>query len=600
MNFIAGMLLVWCWVALGVNDGAAAEMLTRASPPSQLEQAFKDLSSDEEATREQAIRALIEQGDATWFPRLDELRANADRSLRMAIKPVADAWKHRVNLTSPDADTRRSAAADLGSSGRTAALPWLETAAATESHRWVRYAMDESAQLLRLASEDPTAKTLAATKLGEMRSQNAVPALKELVQAASEPNGTEQQQTVARAAAAAIDQIETWNVWSTAIETVFRGISLSSILLIMSVGLAIVFGLMGVINMAHGELMMIGAYATYVMQECFKLYVPPAWFDAYYLAAFPASFLAAALFGLLLEATVIRFLYGRPLETIFQCLRHLRVEHELADVQECLLVPFPMARFDLAKALRWADLLDGALLDFGLRDGFGALERISKSYRGYDYPIGAYDEEPLLDVHGSFQLTFGVPRPGDNATGGLVPEAWTDYVGLLRGGPTASDLFNSHFLGIPLALRHAVFLEKMFPDMQRRFVDAIRLEFVFSDGSTFQPAHADFTLAGANRAGKSTTVTFRSQVTSNRRRKDITYVRLKLDPKITVLPLGLQSTVAGLTIHYASRFLSHPLVSGASSPDDLLPADPVMIPTPSDAYEGGILGRRSERGRRSS
>ncbi len=287
-----------------------------ASPPNQLEQALKDLSSDEEGTREQAIRALIEQGDATWLPRLAELRTNADRSLRMAIKPVADAWRHRANLSSPDVDTRRSAAADLGAGGRTVALPWLEAAAAAESHRWVRYAMDESALMLRLASEDPAAKAQAAVKLGEMRSQNAVPALKELVQAAAEGDGTEHQKTVARAAAAAIDQIETWNVWSTAIETVFRGISLSSILLIMSVGLAIVFGLMGVINMAHGELMMIGAYATFVMQECFKLYFPSAWFDAYYLAALPASFLAAALFGLLLEATVIRFLYGRPLETM--------------------------------------------------------------------------------------------------------------------------------------------------------------------------------------------------------------------------------------------------------------------------------------------
>jgi urea transport system permease protein len=169
---------------------------------------------------------------------------------------------------------------------------------------------------LKLASDDPAVKSQAAAKLGEMRSQNAVPALKELVQAAGDQNSTEHQKAVSRAAAAAISQIDTWNVWSTAIETLFRGISLSSILLIMSVGLAIVFGLMGVINMAHGELMMIGAYATFVMQECFKHYVSPAWFDAYYVAAFPAAFLAAAIFGLLLEATVIRFLYGRPLETM--------------------------------------------------------------------------------------------------------------------------------------------------------------------------------------------------------------------------------------------------------------------------------------------
>ncbi|MBI4002272.1 MAG: urea ABC transporter permease subunit UrtB [Nitrospira defluvii] len=315
MNFLVG-LLVWCCVALGVTDGLAAEVLMGASSPSQLEQALKDLSSDEEATREQAVRLLIEQGDAASLPRLNELRANADRSLRMAIKPVADAWRHRADLASLDADQRRSAATDLGTSGRAVAIPWLEAAASSESHRWVRYAMDESTQLLKLASDDPAVRAQAAAKLGEMRSQNAVPALKELVQAASDPNGTEQQKTLARVAAAAIDQIETWNVWSTAIETLFRGISLSSVLLIMSVGLAIVFGLMGVINMAHGELMMIGAYATFVMQECFKLYVPPAWFDSYYLAAFPASFLAAALLGLILEATIIRFLYGRPLETM--------------------------------------------------------------------------------------------------------------------------------------------------------------------------------------------------------------------------------------------------------------------------------------------
>ncbi len=234
----------------------------------------------------------------------------------MAIKPVADAWRNRANLTSPDADQRRSAATDLGMSGRPAAIPWLEAAAADESHRWVRYAMDESALLLKLASDDPAIKAQAAATLGQLRSQNAVPALKDLLQAASDVAATEQQKTLGQVAATAIDQIESWNVWSTAIETLFRGISLSSILLIMSLGLAIVFGLMGVINMAHGELMMIGAYATFVMQECFKLYAPPAWFDFYYLAALPASFLAAALFGLILEATVIRFLYGRPLETM--------------------------------------------------------------------------------------------------------------------------------------------------------------------------------------------------------------------------------------------------------------------------------------------
>jgi len=96
---------------------------------------------------------------------------------------------------------------------------------------------------------------------------------------------------------------------------VFTGISLGSILLLVALGLAITYGLMGVINMAHGELMMIGAYATYLVQSLFRQHLPGV-FDAYVLAAIPASFLAAALVGAALERSVIRWLYGRPLETL--------------------------------------------------------------------------------------------------------------------------------------------------------------------------------------------------------------------------------------------------------------------------------------------
>jgi len=186
-----------------------------------------------------------------------------------------------------------------------------------EPNRWVRYTMEEAAQLLKLASDDPATKMAAATRLGELRSQNALPALKELLQQASSDAGaTDQQKPITQAARDAIERIELWASWSGAIETIFRGISLSSILLMMSLGLAIIFGLMGVINMAHGELMMVGAYATFVTQEWFRAYLPTGVFDYYFLASMPLSFLVAALFGLLLEATVIRFLYGRPLETM--------------------------------------------------------------------------------------------------------------------------------------------------------------------------------------------------------------------------------------------------------------------------------------------
>lgn len=102
---------------------------------------------------------------------------------------------------------------------------------------------------------------------------------------------------------------------SPLLEGLFNGISIGSVLLIAALGLAIVFGLMGVINLAHGELIMLGAYTTFVVQNAFKLLGEP-WFNLYILFALPLSFILAAAVGLLLERGVIRYLYGRPLETL--------------------------------------------------------------------------------------------------------------------------------------------------------------------------------------------------------------------------------------------------------------------------------------------
>jgi urea transport system permease protein len=113
----------------------------------------------------------------------------------------------------------------------------------------------------------------------------------------------------------ALSTIEGRLAWGERLGVIFTGVSLGSILLLVALGLAITYGLMGVINMAHGELMMIGAYATYVIQNLFRAYLPGA-FDYYVLLAIPASFLAAALVGAVLERSVIRWLYGRPLETL--------------------------------------------------------------------------------------------------------------------------------------------------------------------------------------------------------------------------------------------------------------------------------------------
>jgi urea transport system permease protein len=313
---IAALGIVGLFLCFGPSRAIAADAPVSAPPASSVEQALSQVTSEDESVRDAAIRVLNDQGDVTLVPRLEAIKATAGRSIRQAIKPLIDLLKNRAKLASPDSDVRRSAATDLGSSGNPSVIPWLNAARVNEPNKWVRYTMEESVALIQLASSDPLIKVAAAEKLGELRSGNAVPALKAVVEAGAVAEATEQQKVLAKAADAAIDRIETWGDWANVIETIFRGISLSSILLIMSLGLAIVFGLMGVINMAHGELMMVGAYATFVTQQCFTAWFSPDVFDWYFPAALPVAFLAAAGSGFLLEATVIRFLYGRPLETM--------------------------------------------------------------------------------------------------------------------------------------------------------------------------------------------------------------------------------------------------------------------------------------------
>ncbi|MDC3415885.1 urea ABC transporter permease subunit UrtB [Aquibacillus salsiterrae] len=98
--------------------------------------------------------------------------------------------------------------------------------------------------------------------------------------------------------------------------TLFNGLSLGSILLLIALGLAITFGLMNVINMAHGELIMIGAYVTFVMQNIFINYIPEQYFDLYFILSIPIAMVVAAAFGMLMEVSLIRYLYKRPLDSL--------------------------------------------------------------------------------------------------------------------------------------------------------------------------------------------------------------------------------------------------------------------------------------------
>ena len=233
----------------------------------------------------------------------------ADRRLRIVIKPFLDADETRVQLASPDPEARRGAAVKLGHQAEASAAPAVEAAIAKESNAEVKHALQETLALIRLAHGDPAVRVLAAQALGGLHSFDAVPALQKLA------GDTAASPAERNAATAAIRQIERWSLMIRLFETAFQGASLASILLIMSVGLAIVFGLMGVINMAHGELMALGAYSTFVVQNLFRARWPE-YFDAYFAVALPVSFVVAAAAGVALERGFIRRLYGRPLETL--------------------------------------------------------------------------------------------------------------------------------------------------------------------------------------------------------------------------------------------------------------------------------------------
>ena len=113
----------------------------------------------------------------------------------------------------------------------------------------------------------------------------------------------------------AIGTIENFLLVRNSAGYVFNGVSLASILLVMSLGLAITFGLMGIINMAHGEMLMIGSYTAYVLQELFAAYLP-GYLDYYFILALPLSIVTAGCVGLVMERGILRFLYGRPLESL--------------------------------------------------------------------------------------------------------------------------------------------------------------------------------------------------------------------------------------------------------------------------------------------
>lgn len=219
-----------------------------------------------------------------------------------------------LRLNSPSRDVRLAAARELQGNADEEMLPMLARALARENDPQVRENLVLVQASLQLASSDRAVKLAAIVALAQSSNPNTKTLLLPFLEK-KDGKFIEQDAEIVRAAQSSLNAVQGRLSTGERIAQAFTGLSLGSILLLAALGLAITYGLMGVINMAHGELIMVGAYSTYVVQNLFKTHAGGA-FHWYLLAAVPVSFAVAALVGMLLERGVIRFLYGRPLETL--------------------------------------------------------------------------------------------------------------------------------------------------------------------------------------------------------------------------------------------------------------------------------------------
>lgn len=243
-----------------------------------------------------------EVGEAT---RKEAKKIGINNRLRGQLKGVLGG----LTLMSPDADKRIKAANDIFKAGDPAMLEILKKALLREEDDTVKDRMSRALAAIELEhAKDIEIRLQAVQKLGDYTDPEVAARLSKVIAS------TENEQLITAAKETLADIESSLASWAI-IGNLFQGVSLGSVLLLAAVGLAITFGVMGVINMAHGEMVMLGAYTTFMVQEVFRNYFPGA-FDWSLLVALPAAFLVTGLVGIAIERGIIRWLYGRPLETL--------------------------------------------------------------------------------------------------------------------------------------------------------------------------------------------------------------------------------------------------------------------------------------------
>ncbi|MDP6951933.1 MAG: urea ABC transporter permease subunit UrtB, partial [Alphaproteobacteria bacterium] len=241
----------------------------------------------------------------------DVKKIKANNKLRGILRGVIGG----MSLLSPDANVREAAADAIFKTPTAAIVPILEQAVADEADDDVRDRLERALAAARIATSDNSEIRQAAVKRLAAFTDVDVRAFVGALVIETADGFAEPDAAVRAAANEALEKIDASIARWALVGNLFQGLSLGSVLLLAAIGLAITFGVMGVINMAHGEMVMLGAYTTFVVQEIFRSHFPES-FDYSLLVAIPAAFIFVGALGIAIERGIIRFLYGRPLETL--------------------------------------------------------------------------------------------------------------------------------------------------------------------------------------------------------------------------------------------------------------------------------------------
>lgn len=296
--------------ALGQSGDQRAQPLLEAMLANELYQRKSD---------KQLVRAVGSRNDYTLYDifsgselakevssrQLNRIRVN--NKIRSTLRNALA----RLALSDPDPKARSEAARKLRDGQAEEILPLLQQALADEKVESVREVLRFSLATLQLKHPDPEIRRQSVALLSGSLDPDVRNLLTELLQKDLSGNWNEPELDIREKITATLKQIQFWEDIYGGVETLFFGVSLGSVLLLAAIGLAVTFGVMGVINMAHGEMIMLGAYTTYVIQKALPNLVEYSLF-----ISIPAAFLVAGTVGIILERTVIRLLYGRPLETL--------------------------------------------------------------------------------------------------------------------------------------------------------------------------------------------------------------------------------------------------------------------------------------------